>query len=456
MRPHAAAGASVTPMSVQVRPLEPPLNPSLVGTLSVVEVRVLGPLEVVIDGRVVDLGARKQRSLVAALALHRGRAVSTGLIVDALWGEEPPTSHAVTLQGYVSDVRKVLEPSRTPRGAGTVVVTSAAGYALALPRESFDDHALDEAVRRAAAAFATRPGRPWEPSGPTDLDELLAVAALLDDALAAWRGEPYADLRDEFVVAERARLHEARVTALELREAIRSHTGGSAEAARRLEPVALDAPHRERLWLLYAVALVRAGRQTDALAALRRFRDTLRDDLGVDPTAALSAVETEILRGALDGVTASPAASSVPTDLRVALVDDHPVFRMGMANLLGSLDGITVVGVAGDADAARSLVDDDVDIVLMDLDLGSDSGIDLTAELVQRLPGLHVLVMTMHEDDEYVRAALRAGAAGYLVKSAEPDDVLRALLSVARGELIIGASAARAMRDRLREPQDPA
>jgi DNA-binding NarL/FixJ family response regulator len=132
--------------------------------------------------------------------------------------------------------------------------------------------------------------------------------------------------------------------------------------------------------------------------------------------------------------------------IRVAVVDDHPVFRLGMAGLLGSLDGIEVVCQAEDADQARERIDESVDVVLMDLHLGEDSGIETTRDLVRMLPDLAVLVITMDEDDESVVAAMRAGARGYLLKSASPAEVERGIRAVANGEAILGPQvASRAM-----------
>jgi len=132
--------------------------------------------------------------------------------------------------------------------------------------------------------------------------------------------------------------------------------------------------------------------------------------------------------------------------IRVAVVDDHPVFRLGMAGLLGSLDGIEVVAQAEDAAQARARVDESVDVVLMDLHLGDDSGIETTRDLVRALPDLAVLVITMDEDDESVVAAMRAGARGYLLKSASPAEVERGIRAVANGEAILGPQvASRAM-----------
>lgn len=134
--------------------------------------------------------------------------------------------------------------------------------------------------------------------------------------------------------------------------------------------------------------------------------------------------------------------------VRVVLVDDHPVFRIGMAALLDSLPGLRVTGQAASAAEARVLLGGPVeaDVVLMDLDLGDGSGVDLTRDLLRARPALAVLVVTMHEDDDAVVASVRAGARGYLVKSAPPDAVERAVRAVAAGEMILSpAVAQRAM-----------
>ncbi|KAA9393224.1 response regulator transcription factor [Kocuria coralli] len=134
--------------------------------------------------------------------------------------------------------------------------------------------------------------------------------------------------------------------------------------------------------------------------------------------------------------------------IRVTLVDDHPVFRIGMTALLNSLSGIEVVGQADSASAARELFAGahGTDVVLMDLDLGDGSGIDLTREVLRAHPEVRILVVSMHEDDDSVAAAVRAGARGFLVKSAPPDAVERGLRAVAAGEMILSpAVAERAM-----------
>jgi len=135
--------------------------------------------------------------------------------------------------------------------------------------------------------------------------------------------------------------------------------------------------------------------------------------------------------------------------IRIAVVDDHPVFRLGMAALLSSLDGVhVVVQAASRAEALTAITaaDPAVDVVIMDLHLGDDSGVETTRELIRRLPEVRILVVTMLEDDESVVASVRAGARGYLLKGATPTEVERAVRAVANGEVILGPQvAARAM-----------
>lgn len=132
------------------------------------------------------------------------------------------------------------------------------------------------------------------------------------------------------------------------------------------------------------------------------------------------------------------------TDIRIAVVDDHPVFRLGMVALLSTLDGMTVTVQASSAAQASASIDDSVDVVLMDLELGDGSGVEVTRSLMSRYPSLRILVVTMHEDHEWLVASIRAGARGYLVKGAEPDEVERAIRAVASGGMIVGASVATA------------
>ncbi|MFE0591196.1 response regulator [Micromonospora echinospora] len=134
-------------------------------------------------------------------------------------------------------------------------------------------------------------------------------------------------------------------------------------------------------------------------------------------------------------------ADGVPGNgvIRVAVVDDHPVFRLGMTALLGTLGGIVCVGEAVDVPSALTLVEARTpDVVLMDLHLGDRSGVEATRMIRVRHPGVAVLVITMFDDDDSVFGALRAGASGYLLKGASPPQVERAVRAVADGEMLLG------------------
>lgn len=131
-------------------------------------------------------------------------------------------------------------------------------------------------------------------------------------------------------------------------------------------------------------------------------------------------------------------------DVRVVVVDDHPVFRMGLHALLDTLPGITVVGEAATAaDAVAITRAETPDVVLMDLHLdGGSSGVEATRDIVRDHPDIGVLVVTMLDDDDSVFASMRAGARGYLLKGAAPNEVERAIRAVANGEVLLGQAIA--------------
>ncbi len=129
--------------------------------------------------------------------------------------------------------------------------------------------------------------------------------------------------------------------------------------------------------------------------------------------------------------------------VRVAIAEDHPIFREGLAGAIGALDGMEVVGEASTgAEAVKLALDVAPDVILMDLHMPEMNGIEATREIAAAAPDTAVLVLTMLEDDESVFAAMQAGARGYLVKGAERRDIARAVEAVARGEIIFGPAVA--------------
>ncbi|HEU5038659.1 MAG TPA: response regulator transcription factor [Nocardioides sp.] len=143
-------------------------------------------------------------------------------------------------------------------------------------------------------------------------------------------------------------------------------------------------------------------------------------------------------------------------ELRVVVADDHPVYREGLAMVLGSLPGVTVVGEAGDGHEAVALSEQlRPDIVLMDLSMPGLNGVEATRRIVAETPGVQVLVLSMHEGADSVVAALRAGARGYLVKGATKVEVARAIQEVAAGGAVFGEGVADQVLLRVQDSSRP-
>ncbi len=265
----------------------------------------------------VNLGGPKQRALLSALALHRGRAVAADTLADLVWHGSPPPGVSGTMQGYVAGLRRALEPGRTTRGGGTLLVTEQPGYALRLPEEDLDTAAFEAAVAAthttvAPLADALCRGRAL-PSGAPDAGGLDALHRALDAALALWRGVPYADLGEAPAAeAERARLEELRLLASEDRAALGLLLGLHATVAAELDALTRQHPLRERAWALRALALAGSGRQADALAVLRQVRDVLDEELGLEPGPELRAVQTAVLRQETGATVAAAAPATAP------------------------------------------------------------------------------------------------------------------------------------------------
>ncbi|MUN40156.1 AfsR/SARP family transcriptional regulator [Actinomadura litoris] len=269
-------------------------------------VRVLGSFGAAVDGTPVDLGGPRQRSVLARLVVAQGRMVPADRLVEDLWGEAAPPRAAAGLQSFVSHLRRALEPGRPPRTPARVLLTEPPGYALRLPADGVDAWAFDALIDEAAALLeAGDPAR---------------ARRRAQDALGRWRGPAYAEFAGlPWAAAEAARLEERRRLAVERRAEATLRLGAAPEAVPDLEAHTAANPLREEGWRLLALALYRAGRQGDALAALRRARAALTEELGVDPGPALRRLESDILAQApsLDPAVGAPADAPRPV-LRLA------------------------------------------------------------------------------------------------------------------------------------------
>ncbi|MCO8277104.1 AAA family ATPase, partial [Actinoplanes sp. TRM 88003] len=253
---------------------------------------VLGPLRATVRGVTADLGGPRQRAVLARLAVAAGEVVSADRLVDDLWGDTLPAKALATLQVHISHLRRALEPGRAPRTPATVLVSAPPGYALRLPPEAVDAWHFDALVRTAATAAPAEQLR------------------LLTEALDCWQGDAYAEMAAEpWAGPEVARLTELRLLAVESRAEAQLALGRSAVVVAELERHRHDNPGREAAVRLLALALYRCGRQGDALAVLRRTRDHLADELGVDPGPVLRALESAILAQA-PALDPPPAAAA--------------------------------------------------------------------------------------------------------------------------------------------------
>jgi YVTN family beta-propeller protein len=258
------------------------------------EFRILGALEVREDGdRPIPLGAGKQRAALAILLLHANEVVDTERLIDELWGESPPKAARKALQVYVTHLRKALGSER--------IRTHAPGYVLELAPDELDLHRFERLVQKGRELRAN-----GDPAGST---------AALREALALWKGQPLADFTFEpFAQTEIPRLEELRLEALEERIDAELALGHGSELVAELEALVAKHPYRERLRGQLMLALYRAGRQADALAAYQETRKLLVNELGVEPSPALQRLEGAILRHepALETVLEEPAVAAPP------------------------------------------------------------------------------------------------------------------------------------------------
>ena len=255
---------------------------------------ILGPVEASVNGHPVALGDAKQCAVLAMLGLEANRAVTADRLIEGLWGAQPPPSAANMVHNYVWRLRRSLAGV-----GGAEIVTRGRGYELRIDRELVDVCRLERLVSEAArAAEIGEPGN-----------------GAAREALALFRGEPLADVADEpFAVAEIHRLEELRLTAAELAIDADLAAGRHDEVIGEIDALLAENPLRERLYARQMLALYRCGRQADALEAYRHARQTLVEEIGVEPAPELRRLHDAILRQDL-WLDVEPVAAELPHEL---------------------------------------------------------------------------------------------------------------------------------------------
>ena len=242
------------------------------------EIHVLGPVKVTWAGRELAIGGRRQRGLLALLVLEQGRAVSRERLADELWEGKPPAGFETTLRSYVSRLRSVLGESASLTGGG-------GAYLLDVRPEAVDSIRFEQLLEEARDAV----GR----------GAVVRAVERSRAALSLWQGEALADVVDEgagLLHLEAERLEGLRLAALELRIEAELELGLGEGLVEELEALVQAHPYRERFWRLLMLALYRAERQADALAAYQRARSMLVEKLGLEPSEQLRELEQAILR----------------------------------------------------------------------------------------------------------------------------------------------------------------
>jgi DNA-binding SARP family transcriptional activator len=389
------------------------------------ELRILGPMEVVEGGRRVGLPSGRASALLALLIVHANQAIGPERLIDELWGEHAPATAATVIQGLVSRLRKALEPQRSKGAAAQILQTVGAGYRLTVDPTAVDAHRFTDLVTHARTA-------------PADVR-----SSTLSTALGLWRGPALADFAYEpFAQRAIAALEEKRIEAIELLFEAELANGRDVELVADLKAAIAAHPFRERLRGFLMVALYRAGRQAEALEEYRAARAFLLEEMGLETGPELRELEAAILRQdpALD-IERSKLLNNVgetswlPHERKrvtVVAIDVAPDADPGIDAETVTRAGARAVAVATEA-------------------LAGHGG------RVERSPGDQLVAFfgfpVAHEDDALrgVKAALdlRTSVHGLAYGSTEPVRY-RARVGLETGEVMVGPGAA--LADAVRGP----
>ncbi|MFD9888061.1 BTAD domain-containing putative transcriptional regulator [Amycolatopsis sp. NPDC059027] len=253
----------------------------MVDTETELRVQVLGSVRAWRAGTEIDLGSAHRRAVFAVLAFSAGDTVSRHELVDALWGDEPPTSASGSIYTYVSGLRRAVDPDQAPRSGGGVLASTGSGYSLRIDRDSVDVHRFD-----ALRADAVRQRNAGEP---------LAAVADLDAALALYAGDVLSGVPGPFARAQRARLAELRLTVVESRAEILLELGRHAELVDELGALCREYPLREKPPALLMRALADAGRTAEALDVFEATSANLVEASGIEPGPELRRLHEHLL-----------------------------------------------------------------------------------------------------------------------------------------------------------------
>ncbi|MFI9388554.1 BTAD domain-containing putative transcriptional regulator [Kutzneria sp. NPDC052558] len=246
-------------------------------------IALLGPPAAALNGRDLRLGPPRQWAVLALLAARAGQAVARDEIISAVWGAAQPVSAESGVHTYVSGLRRLVEPARTNRQPGQILVSHDAAYELRVPKENIDIWEFDRLFDAAESRW--RHG------------EFEASLTGLESALALWRGPAFSGIPGPFAETEQVRYDELRLAAAERRAEVLMAVGRQIEAIPDLQSLTRQNPLRERARHLLIQALYRSDRQADALAEFQETRRCLVEQLGVEPGHALQTLHSQILRG---------------------------------------------------------------------------------------------------------------------------------------------------------------
>ena len=270
-----------------------------VGEAVALRVGVLGPVTAWYGDQEIPVGQPRQQAVLGILAMRANRVISRGELVDAVWGQDPPASAEGGIYTYVAGLRRVIEPNRSLRGPGRVLVSSGAGYVLHLVPGQPDAVAFEQDLGRARQLRKT--------------GDLASAVVALNSALSLWRGIAFAGVPGPFAETERVRLGELRSAAAEERADVLLSLGRHEEVVPDLTAMVADHPLRERMRGLLMIALYRCGRHAESLRVFAEGRRVLADELGIDPGNDLSRIHQQVL-------TADPALA-VPDDPALVMLD---------------------------------------------------------------------------------------------------------------------------------------